>query len=70
MILTGGNGNPYLSKLREHSNSEDQIGLPNGYNSTTIQISFLALRQSTITVSSMKRRTKNVYKDTDNFRQW
>ncbi|MFT7309008.1 MAG: hypothetical protein ACI964_001592 [Spirosomataceae bacterium] len=37
MILTGGIGNPFESKTTWNTNPEDQIGLPNGYNSTTIK---------------------------------
>ena len=37
MILAGGVGDPYLSKSTWNTDPEAQIGLPNGYNSTTIQ---------------------------------
>jgi hypothetical protein len=37
MILTGGIGNPYESKSTWNTNPAAQIGLPNGYNSTTIK---------------------------------
>jgi hypothetical protein len=37
MIITGGVGNPYESSSTWNTNPDDQIGLPNGYNSTTIK---------------------------------
>lgn len=37
MILAGGIGNPYASPSTWNTNPDDQIGLPNGYNSTTIK---------------------------------
>ncbi|MFT5885089.1 MAG: hypothetical protein ACI9IP_001549 [Arcticibacterium sp.] len=37
MILVGGIGNPYESSNTWNTNPDDQVGLPNGYNSTTIK---------------------------------
>lgn len=37
MILTGGIGNPYDSPTTWNTNPADQVGLPNGFNSTTIK---------------------------------
>jgi hypothetical protein len=37
MILTGGIGNPFESASTWNTNPADQIGLPNGYNTTTIK---------------------------------
>jgi hypothetical protein len=37
MILTGGIGNPYESASTWNTNPADQVGLPNGYNTTTIK---------------------------------